>query len=70
MIVVVAISVVIIGFTAAMPVGSDRVTVIVSSGSTVVSPNKSRVIVFDVSPVAKLIVPVAVLAPEVPPILL
>ena len=66
----VAVSAVIIGVTAAMPVGSDRVTVIVSSGSTVVSPNTSRVMVFDVSPVAKLIVPVAVFAPEVPPILL
>jgi hypothetical protein len=67
---VVAVSAVITGVASATPVGFDRVTVIVSSGSNVVSPNTSRVMVFDVSPVTKLIVPVAFLAPEVPPILL
>ena len=65
-----SLSVVITGVTAATPVGFDRVTAIVSSGSTVVSPNTSRVMVFDVSPVTKLIVPAVVRAPEVPPILL
>jgi hypothetical protein len=68
-IVVVAVAVVIVGVEPG-PVGLERVTAMVSSGSTRVSPNTSRVMVLDVSPAPKLILPVAAVAPEVPPMLL
>ncbi len=69
LIVVVATSVVIVGVGPGAT-GLDRVTETVSLGSITVSPKTSRVIVLDVSPAAKLIVPVRPVAPEVPPILL
>jgi hypothetical protein len=68
-IVVVAVAVVIVGVRPG-PVGLERVTAMVSSGSTRASPNTSRVMVLDVSPAPKLIVPVTAVAPEVPPMLL
>jgi hypothetical protein len=74
-IVVVAVAVPIVELPLGRPpfgnvTGFERVRIIVSSGSTLPSPKTSRVTVFDVSPEAKLIRPVVLVAPEVPPILL
>jgi hypothetical protein len=62
-IVAVAVLVVIVELSGAVPFGLLRVTVIVSSGSTAVSPKTSTAIVLVVSLAAKAIVPVAVVAP-------
>ena len=62
-IVAVAVLVVIVELSGAVPLGLLRVTVIVSSGSTAVSPKTSTAIVLAVSLAAKAIVPVAVVAP-------
>ena len=65
----VAVAVVIVGVESNTE-GLDSVTSRVSLSSIAASPKTSRVMVFDVSPAAKLIVPVAAVAPEVPPMLL
>ena len=69
--VVVAVAVVMVELSgAAVKLGLERVAIIVSLGSTTVSPKTFNVMVLLVSVAAKLIVPVAAVAPDVPPILL